>query len=373
MNAPVYMDYNASAPLKASALAAMSDVQSHTGNPASVHQFGRSMRRRLNEAREAIASLVGAVREEVIFTSGGSEANNLALASRGQRRLLVSSIEHDSVLVPAMRAGATQIAVDASGRVDLDHLALTLAADRCATMISVMWANNETGVVQPVAEVATIAARAGALFHCDATQAAGRVPLAMDEIGIDMLTISAHKIGGPQGVGALVTRSGISISPQILGGGQERFRRAGTENAAGIAGFGAAASEARELSSMAGIAALRDRMELTLRAIAPGLRFFGAEVERLANTSCFALAGKSAETLVMALDLAGFAISAGSACSSGKMRPSHVIQAMGHDGDLARAAVRVSLGPENDGGEIDAFVAAFAAAIGRTGLSRNAA
>jgi len=373
MKTAIYMDYNASAPLRPKAMAAMLDALSQAGNASSVHAFGRSHRRRVEVAREQVAKLVGATAHDVIFTSGGSEANNLALANRGQRRLLVSAIEHDSILAPGEKAGAIRIAVDGDGLIDLDHLDRVLAADPRPSMISLMLANNETGVIQPATEAGKIAARHGAIFHCDATQAAGRIPIAMRELGADMLSLSAHKIGGPQGIGALVTRPGFAVTPQILGGGQERFRRAGTENVAAIAGFGAAAEEASDLRPMREIEAMRDRLEGSLLSANPAIRIFGANAPRLANTSCLAVAGKSAETLVMALDLSGYAISAGSACSSGKMRPSHVIQAMGFDVELARSAIRISLGIGNRPDEIDGFVSAFQDAVGRPQGDRDAA
>ncbi len=373
MTAPVYMDHNASAPLRAVALASMQEALAASGNASSVHGFGRAQRRRVDQAREAVAHLVGAKAGDVIFTANGSEANNLALANRGPRRLVVSAIEHDSVLVPANREGATILGVDGEGRADLEQLDKVLGEAGPPAMVSLMLANNETGVIQPVAEAAAICARHAALLHCDATQAAGRLPVKMSELGADMLTISAHKIGGPQGAGALLTRRDLTIAPMILGGGQERYRRAGTENVSAIAGFGAAAAEAADLGPISRIARLRDRLEAGLRSVTGELRIFGAGAERLANTSCVAVKGMSAETLVMALDLAGYAISAGSACSSGKMRPSHVVRAMGYDEGLARGAIRVSLGPTNREDEIEGFVAAFAIAILRHKAARNAA
>ncbi len=358
----IYFDWNATAPLAQAAKAAMLATLAETGNPSSVHAFGRRARARLETARQAVADLVGAKAENVIFTSGGSEANALAFAAAGTRPAIVSAIEHDSVLKPAQigTRPAAILPVGKNGIVDLDHLAVLL--DRLAepAFLSLMLANNETGILQPVAEAAKLAKAKGALVHCDAVQAAGRVALDIAELGIDYLTLSAHKLGGPPGVGALIAASGAPIAPLILGGGQERNRRAGTENLPGIAGFGAAAAAARDLASVETVRRLRDALEDRLLALGLPMTIFGRQAPRLANTSCFAAGTKTSETLVMAFDLAGIAISAGSACSSGKVRPSPVIQAMGFDIALAASAIRVSLGPANTIEEIAAFVATFA-------------
>lgn len=296
--------------------------------------------------------------ETVVFTSGGTEANSLALNGCGRQRVLVSAVEHPSVLEAA--DGVEAIPVDGDGIVDADALATKLAAGDAPAIVSVMLANNETGVVQKVAELAAIAHGEGALFHCDAVQAAGRMPLDFAALGADMLTLSAHKIGGPKGAGALIVADGIGLQAQIRGGGQERGRRSGTENVPGIAGFGAAAeSAATEIEAAQGLAALRNGLEARLLREAPGARIIAANVERLPNTCCIALPGISAETQVMALDLAGFAVSAGSACSSGKVRASHVLRAMGLADDIAACAIRISLGNGNSQADIDGFVVAY--------------
>jgi cysteine desulfurase len=372
MSASVYMDYNASAPLSGGAAAAMSEAMAAVGNGASVHGFGRDQRRRMENAREAVAALTGAPVEGVIFTSGGTEANNLAIASKGDRRLVVSAIEHDSVRVPAARVGAATIAVSADGVIELDQLDRELASDKRLALVSLMAANNETGVMQPVAEAAEICRRHGALLHCDATQLAGRVAFRMTELGADYLTLSAHKMGGPQGAGALVVAPGIVVGAQMLGGGQERSRRAGTQNIVAIAGFGAAAASV-DFAGAAGVAELRDELEARLRAFGRALKIFGEKSARLANTSCFAFPGKSAETMVMALDLAGYAISAGAACSSGKVGPSHVVLAMDTDNELARCAVRVSLGPSNNREQVRGLVEAIGETIDASGSRKDAA
>ena len=358
MRQPIYLDYNATAPVRPEAAAAVVAALQATGNASSVHGFGREARRILEDAREAVAGLVGAAPAQVIFTGGGTEANDLALGGCGRARVLVSAGEHDSVLqaVPA----AERIPLQRDGRVDRSALAALLAADAGPALVSVMLANNETGVIQPLDEVVALARAQGALVHCDAVQAAGKIALDVADLGVDLLSLSAHKLGGPQGVGALVVAEGVPLRPALRGGGQERRRRAGTENLPGIAGFGAAARAAADgLAAFAALAALRDDLEARLRALAPEVIVYGAEAPRLANTSCFALPGLPAETQVMALDLAGIAVSAGSACSSGKIEPSHVLRAMGATAQQASSAIRVSLGWRSGAADIEAFVAAW--------------
>jgi cysteine desulfurase len=358
MQPAVYMDYNATAPLRPEAAAVVAETMELTGNASSVHGFGRRVRGRIEDAREAVAALAGARPEDVIFTSGGTESNNLALRGCGRERILVSAGEHDSVLqaVP----DAEPIPLKRDGRVALSRLAAMLAGDPRPALVSVMLANNETGVIQPVREVAVLAREFGALVHCDAVQAAGKIPVDMGALDVDLLSLSAHKLGGPQGVGALVAAGGVELAPLICGGGQERRRRAGTENAAGIAGFGAAAEAAeRGLGDFARLAALRDGLEAKLGNLAPEAEVFGAAAPRLANTTCFAAPGMPAETQVMALDLAGVAVSAGSACSSGKVTPSHVLRAMGCGEAAAASAIRVSLGWRSGPEDIERFLDAW--------------
>jgi len=310
------------------------------GNPSSVHRIGRAARGRIEIARRHVAALVGALPAEVIFTSGGTEANNLALTGVRRRRVLVSAVEHDSVL-KAM-PNAEFIPVDGDGIVDLAELERLLARPREPAVVSVMFANNETGVLQPIADVVRIARAAGALVHCDAVQGAGKAPVVdIHGLGVDYLSLSAHKIGGPAGVGALVVRSGAPLSADRLGGGQEFNRRAGTENVAGIAGFGAAADAAVGGLEVEG---LRDRLEAALLGIAPQASVFGSGARRLGNTTCISMPGVRAETQVMALDLAGVCVSAGAACSSGKVTRSPVLLAMGVSPAVADTALRISLG-----------------------------
>lgn len=351
--AAVYLDHNATAPIRPQAARAAAEAMMGLGNPSSVHGFGRAARRLVEDARDAVAHWLGAEPAAVIFTSGGSEANNLALSGFGGRRLVVSAIEHPSVRDVGP---AASIPVDGQGVVDLAQLERMLEEDRRPALVAVMLANNETGVIQPVAEAAVIAHRYGALLHCDAVQAAGRMVIDMRDLQADSLSLSAHKLGGPAGVGALVLADpDASLEPLLKGGGQEMRRRAGTENVPGIAGFAAAVEAAGGLQFLA---AWRDEMETRLAAICPGLVVFGAGADRLPNTSCLALPGLSARTAVMALDLAGVAVSAGAACSSGTVAPSHVLLAMGA-GPLAQSAIRISLGWNSQKSDIDRLIDAF--------------
>jgi cysteine desulfurase len=363
MNNAIYMDANATTPPCAPAQAAMEAALRTIGNPSSVHGFGRAARALVDRARLQVAQLVGAKAENVIFVAGGTEANNLALASRGERPLIVSGIEHDSVLKPARMVGGRVLRVQLNGQVDLDDLAEALREAEQPAFVSIMLANNETGVIQPVRAAADLVHAAGGLLHCDASQAPGRIALDMGDLGADLLSLSAHKMGGVLGAGALVLKGDLAIRPILIGGGQEKFRRAGTENVPAIAAFGAAAEEARTSAQATRLAALRDRLEAKLSEL--DVAILGEGAPRLPNTSCIAVAGKSSETLVMALDLSGYAISAGSACSSGKVRPSHVALAMGYGEEIARSAIRVSLGRWNSEAEIDGLVTRLADLAGR--------
>jgi cysteine desulfurase len=352
-----YMDYNASVPIRPEAAEAARAALGLTGNPSSVHGFGRAARHMMEDAREQIAAAIGAAPSEIVFTSGATEANNLVLAGTRPRRRLISAIEHDSL---RGASEAAPIPVSATGVVDIAALETLLAADERPALVCLMLANNETGVLQPVAEAAEIAHRHGALIHCDAVQALGRLPVDVTALGVDLLSLSGHKLGGPAGVGALYVRRGLDLAPALIGGGQERGRRAGTENLAGIAGFGAAAEIAvREIADSARVAGLRDALEARIRAARPEGLIFGSDAPRLANTSCVALAGVPAETQVMVLDLAGVAVSAGAACSSGKLRPSKVLAAMGVAPEIAASAIRVSLGWKSEAEDIDRFIAAW--------------
>ena len=365
MTERIYLDWNASAPLRQEARAAALAALETTGNASSIHVEGRAARRLIEQAREKVAALVGAEPRGVVFTSGGTEANMLALMPMAAReRLFTSAIEHPSVLAggrfPA--GNVERLAVTGDGQIDLAALERRMAALGGRALVSIMAANNETGVVQPVSQAACLVHSAGGLLHVDAVQAAGRIACDISAMGADLLTLSAHKIGGPKGVGALIGRTGLdAFKPLITGGGQERGARAGTENVAGIAGFGAAAAAARAslAAEAACMAALRERLETGLKAATPEVLVFGVEAERLPNTTLFAGPGMKAETAVIAFDLEGVAVSAGAACSSGKIQPSHVLAAMGVPPQLARAAVRVSLGPTTMESDVDRFIAAW--------------
>ncbi len=367
-----YLDYNATAPLRPEAFEAVCAAMDGIGNASSVHKEGREARALVENARQEIAALVGVASDCVTFTSGGTEANHLAFrqaAERGATSIFYSAVEHPSVAEAAKLAGAeagipvAEIPVDGDGRVSLgslDHL-LNSGGDR--PFVSVMAANNETGVLEPLKEVADLVHAHGGILHTDAVQIVGKSAFDMTASGADMATLSAHKIGGPLGIGALVLAEDTHIAARQTGGGQERGRRSGTENVSGIAGFGAAASVVRGLNESDEMRTLRDRLETSLKASVPDVEFFGSGVERLPNTSCLAASGLKAETLLMQLDLAGLAVSAGSACSSGKVARSHVLDAMGVEEELAAGAVRVSLGWKTTAQDIEKFCAAWIKAV----------
>ena len=377
MTKRTYLDWNATAPLRPEARAATISALDEIGNPSSVHREGRAARRILEEARGLVAALVGAEPRNVTFTSGGTEANMLALTPALEAaqdkprfdRLIVSAVEHVSVRCGGrFPAGQVEeIAATEDGIIDLGALERRLAELKWQgnppPLVSIMGANNETGAVQPVKEAAAVIHSAGGLLHVDAIQAVGRIPFNINDMETDLISISGHKIGGPKGVGALVRRAAALhfAQPMIRGGGQERGVRAGTENVAGIAGFGAAAAAA-----MAGMAAdgermrfLRDRLEAGLANGPEGAMIFSRNVARLPNTSLFAVPGVKAETALINLDLDGFAVSSGSACSSGKVTPSLVLAAMGVEKPLLAGAIRVSIGPTTSESEIDLFLEAW--------------
>jgi len=369
MRQRVYLDWNATTPLRPEARAAMAQAWDIAGNPSSVHAEGREARRLVEDARTIVAGAVGSHPQNVVFTSGGTEANSLALtpglrrgAGMPVQRLLVSAIEHASVLAGGRFPADTihSIGVMRSGVVDLGRLRALLDGGPPA-LVSVMLANNETGAIQPVAMAAEIIHAAGGLLHVDAIQALGKIPFDLASTGADLLTLSAHKLGGPKGAGALVLAEGIlGFEPLLRGGGQEQGRRAGTENVADIAGFGAAvkaATAALERDSVR-VERLRDRLESGLQQTL-GTIVFADEVQRLPNTVLFTVPGMKAETAVIGFDLAGIGVSSGSACSSGKVQPSHALQAMGFTPELAQGAVRLSLGWSTSETEIDTALEAW--------------
>jgi cysteine desulfurase len=359
----VYLDWNATTPLRREARQAMAAAWDIEGNPSSVHAEGRQARRVVEEARAAIAGAVGTLPRDVVFTSGGTEANALALtpglrrgAGAPVKRLLVSAIEHASVLAGGRFAteAIRAIGVTRSGLLDLDQLRAALVGGPPA-LVSIMLANNETGALQPVKQAGEIVHAAGGLLHVDAIQALGKIPFDINAMNADLVTVSAHKIGGPKGVGALILAEGLrGFEPLLRGGGQERGHRAGTENVAGIAGFGAAVRAAMGAMEADGIRleTLRNRLETGLRQT-PGAVVFSEEAPRLPNTTLFTVPGLKAETAVIGFDLAGIAVSSGSACSSGKVQPSHVLQAMGFGPETAQGAVRLSLGWSTTVDDID--------------------
>ncbi len=363
-----YLDWNATAPLRPEARVAMVEALDLVGNPSSVHAEGRRARRIVEDAREKVARLVGARPAEVVFTSGATEANNWVVG-RTWNTVLFSRLEHPSVVAPALASGGESVEIKATrhGSIDLDLLAAWLAQNQPRllrapgrTLLALQTANNETGIVQPLAAASALAAAHGVLVHTDAVQAAGRLPIDFAHSNISFLAISGHKLGAPKGVGALIVKGDAPLPPRFIGGGQERGLRAGTENVAAIAGFGAAAAAAGgEIGYFAALGGLRDRLEDAVVRATPEAIIIGHGAERLANTSCLALPGRMAETLVAALDLTGVAISAGAACSSGKVQASPVLAAMGLGPELTRGAIRISIGPATTVDDIDAFVAAW--------------
>ena len=372
-----YLDYNATAPLRPEVREGMIAALDTHGNPSSVHAEGREARALVEAARAKVAKLAEAKPETVIFTSGGSEANALALAAQtGEAwHCYISAVEHPSVLAGGRfyRESTTRIPVSGDGVIDLGVLEKELTKG-WRPFVSLMAANNETGAIQPIAAAAEIVHGAGGVLHTDAVQVAGRLPLDFTALGADMMTLSAHKIGGPKGVGALVLREGVPVEPLIKGGGQERRRRAGTENVAGIVGFGVAAELAgAEVDRASEPAALRDELEKRALGVEPDTVVVSGRVARLPNTSCLAVSGTKAETLVIGLDLAGVAVSAGSACSSGKVEASHVLSAMGLSQELAQGAIRVSLGFGTVSADIERFIGAWSELIKRMRQRQEAA
>lgn len=379
----IYADYNATAPVRPEAKTAMMAALDVGANPSSVHGPGRAARKLLETARSQVGVAIGARAQDVVFTSGGTEANALALNGvvaklDGKCTLLVSAIEHEAVIKNAGYAGVPleTAYVTAHGTLDLDWLRDRLAKwdmERDGTpVLALMLANNETGVIQPVADAAEMVREAGGLTHCDAVQGLGKVMVNVGLLGVDYLALSAHKVGGPQGTGALWVRSGAPLKPVLFGGGQERSLRSGTENLSGIAGFGAATEAAiRDMPKLQALATDRDAMEAKLVSEA-GVTVFGAGAERLAQTSNFAIPGFRAETQVMAMDLAGIAVSSGSACSSGKVKRSLVLAAMGAVDELADSAIRLSFGWNTQSSDFDAAADAWLKAAKRAVGKLNA-
>ncbi len=367
-DARIYLDHNATSPLRRPSRDAMEQsLDAGVANPSSLHAEGRAARARLDAAREDVAALAGVAPKEVVFTSGGSEA--VAAAFRGVcdraptslRRVVVSSIEHSAVMESAAAAErrgfeVARVPCDELGRVDAERFADAVRSG--AALAVLQWANNETGVIQPVEEVGRACRRGGVPFFVDAVQAAGKIPLDMRGAHADLMALSGHKLGGPQGTGALIVRDGITLERLIPGGAQEKRRRGGTQAVVSAVGFGAAAKAALGALTHEGarLLKLRAKIETRLRAGFPGVRFHGEGAPRLPNTVNFALPDVPGEVLAIALDLAAISVSTGSACASGAVEPSHVIQAMGFDEEASRGAVRVSLGWSSTTEEVDRFL-----------------
>ncbi|MCW2307427.1 cysteine desulfurase family protein [Rhodobium gokarnense] len=361
-----YLDWNATTPLRLDARAAMAAAFDVVGNPSSVHGEGRKAAAILRDARDAVADLVGAASDRVVFTSGGTEANAAVVRPDLYDRIIVSAVEHDSVKAAASSdpARLVTIPVDVTGEIDLTALDRLLDQTAGArVLVSVMLANNEVGTIQPVAEAAELCHAHGAVIHCDAVQAVGKLPVSMAALGVDFLTLSGHKFGGPKGVGAIVCGPSAAVTPLIRGGGQERRQRAGTENLIGIAGMGAAIRAAADgMDDWGRVAALRDRIEDfvgKLPGVGASAPVLIAPEKRLPNTTAVALPGLKADMMVMTLDLEGVAVSAGAACSSGKVKRSDVLAAMGAPAAIADATIRVSLGWETGEKDVDRFCTAF--------------
>lgn len=376
MAATVYFDNNATTRVDPRVVEAMLPYFSESyGNPSSLHHFGARVAAEIEQARSQVADLIGARETEVIFTSGGTEANNLALrgliaARPAKRHIITTTVEHAAILEPLAQLAAegfevTHVPVDACGRIDLAALRNAFRDD--TLLVSVMLANNETGVVFPLAEVSGIATEHGVFVHTDAVNAVGKIPVNVNELGVHLLSLSGHKLHGPKGCGALYVRRGTPLQALLRGGPQERDRRGGTHNAPGIIGLGHAACLAKEEQAQraAHTAPLRDLLETRVRAELPSGHLIASEVERLPNTSCICFAGVEAEAVLMLLSQAGICASSGSACSSGSLEPSHVLQAMGIAPEIAQGQIRLSLSHESTTGEVEQLLTALPPILAR--------
>lgn len=390
---PAYLDHAATTPMRASAIAALTDAVSHTGNPSSLHTAGRAARRRVEESREQLAAALGAHPSEVIFTSGGTESDNLAVKGAlwasaaldpARRRLVVSGIEHHAILDPAEylvgTGQATLTVVEPDGQGLITAGALTPAVDTDVALVSVMWANNEIGTIAPIPELAEIAHRSGAAMHTDAVQAVGQVPVNFADSGVDLLSVSGHKIGGPVGVGALLVRRAARLTALIHGGGQERTLRSGTVPTAFVHAFAVAAAEAVEqrANEAQRLMTLRDRLihgvlELAVGATVTGPWAEGNVTHRLPNNVHLLIPGVDGEALLFLLDAAGIACSSGSACTAGVARVSHVVRALGIPSDEARGALRLTLGHTSSDADVDALLRALPEAVTRARAARGVA
>jgi cysteine desulfurase len=367
----LYLDYNATAKIRPEVIDALSQAMATVGNASSVHNAGREARRSVEIARRSVAKLLGATVDQLVFTSGGTEADNQIMQMCNPKRTFVSAIEHPAILDAC--PGANRIPVTGDGIMDLDALETLLANADAPQLVALMLANNETGVLQPVKEAAKIAHRYNALLHCDAVQAVGKIPVDFAALGADTMAMTGHKFGGPQGIGALIVKNPDTVNCLIRGGGQERGLRGGTESVAHIVALGVAADIAAELIEQYGdLAQVRDGMEARILQTAPGIRIFGRDAPRLPNTSKIMMPGVSSETQVMSFDLAGIEVSAGSACSAGRVEPPYVLTAMDVPDKEALCALRVSLGWDTTKEGIDRFVAEWIRIFERSGGSQTA-
>ncbi len=368
----VYLDYNATSPVKPAVITRMTEVFAIPYNASSVHNTGREAKRLIDDARQKILETLGAPHGRLIFTSSGTEANNLALRGVAGYRVIVVETEHVSVL--KAREDAVRIAVDANGIIDLVKLEEALKASDVPALVSVMLVNNETGVIQPVRDVVELVHRYNGLVHTDASQACGKIPVLVHELGVDMLTLSGHKFGGPQGAAALLISPCVDVKAQLLGGGQESSYRAGTENTAAIIGLGIAVERLSEnITAMTRLQKLQAYLERELKSHAPAVQVIGQNTARVGNTSCITMPNVQSETQLIHFDMQGIAVSAGSACSSGRVEPSHVVAAMGVAPEEARCAIRISTGLQTEEKDIDHFIKAWKMLYDRTHLQHQAA
>ncbi len=365
----VYLDYNATTPVYDSVVDAVTAALRVTGNPSSVHGAGRAAKAVIDMAKSQLAALIDCRARDIVFMSGGTESNNAAIRSSGAQRIIVSAIEHESIIAAAEVSGlaVTELPVDNNGLIKLDALTKALTGGGEGALVSIILASNEIGTIQPVDAIIRIAHGAGAKVHLDAVQALGKMPISFNQLGADYMTVSAHKIGGPKGIGALIMAPTSPMAALITGGGQEFGRRGGTENVPGIAGFGAAAIEAlNALLNIEKTQILRDRLETELHQYCPNIIIVAAGAERLKNTSTIVLPGVAGETQVMHMDLGGICVSSGSACSSGKVKESRVLKALAIAPQDLGCSIRVSLGWNTSEDDVGAFIEAYRALYDRT-------
>lgn len=364
----IYLDYNATAPIRTEVIELMSDVMKEGGNPSSVHALGRTAKSRLETARSQIAEVLNCRAQMIIFTSGGTEANNMAILNSKRSRLITTNAEHNSVNLSkdSFEGKVDMLSINSDGLINLEDLKELLLNDGDQRIVSILLANNETGVIQDIESISKITKDAGALLHVDAIQAFGKIPLDFQSLDVDMMSISSHKIGGPQGVGALIALEKLPVRSSIIGGGQEVGRRGGTENIAGIAGFGLAASMiSRSLEKMKELEEWRNYVEQEILIKASGSMCLGHNSKRLPNVSTIYMPNVRSETQVMNFDLDKICVSSGSACSSGKVKASHVIMAMTNDDEIASSTVRMSMGWNTKREDIDAFISSWLKMWGR--------